>query len=101
MSDTALVPDKRKGKSQLKGDDLEAFANRIEGMLRQGKERTSIARLICRHMTGKDAKVAAMLIARWVSWRYGDPKQRHEHTGADGGPVVLYTIRFGNGDRDK
>ena len=92
----ALVPEKRNS-----ADDLENFAKRIEDMLRKGKNRTSVANLICRHLTGKDGKVAAVLLAKWVSWRYGDPKQRHEHTGADGGPVVLYTIRFGNGDRDK
>lgn len=96
MSKSALVPEKRNS-----ADDLENFAKRIEDMLRKGKNRTSVANLICRHLTGKDGKVAAVLLAKWVSWRYGDPKQRHEHTGADGGPVVLYTIRFGNGDRDK
>jgi hypothetical protein len=91
------VPDKRNS-----ADELEAFAKRIEAMLRKGQDRTSIARLICRHITGEDSKVAAVLLAKWVSWRYGDPKQRHEVTGANGGPVqhVVHTIRFGDGRRD-
>jgi hypothetical protein len=91
------VPDKRNS-----ADELEAFAKRIDAMIRKGKDRTSIALLICRHMTGEDAKVAAMLLTKWVSWRYGDPKQRHEHTGEGGGPLqhVVHTIRFGDGNRD-
>jgi hypothetical protein len=94
------VPDKRAGQRQLKLNDLERFAQRIDAMLRKGKDRTTIERLICRHLTGKDGKVAALLLAKWVSWRFGDPKQRHELTGADGGLLVVHTIRFGNGNGD-
>lgn len=76
------MPDKRNS-----ADALELFAKRIEEMLRKGKDRTTIERRICRLIMEADDKVAAVLLAKWVSWRYGDPKQRHEHTGADGGPI--------------
>ena len=76
-----------------KTDSLEEFAKRIEARLKQCKTSGSAERLICRLMTGEDQKVAAMLMAKWVTWRYGEPKQQHEVTGADGGPIT-HTISF-------
>lgn len=69
--------------------DLESFAKHIEQMLKKGKNRTTIANLICRHLTGEDPKVSAVLLAKWVEWRYGKPTETHKHTGPDGGPVQI------------
>lgn len=57
-------------------EELENFARRIERHLKNGGE--SIDRLVCRLLTGKDAKVAAHLAGKWVEWRYGKATERHE-----------------------
>lgn len=70
-----------------KADNLEAFAKRIAQRLKQANTAASTERLICRLMQGEDGKVAAMLLAKWVTWRYGEPKQSSEITGKDGEPL--------------
>lgn len=67
---SVLVREKRNS-----ADSLEAFAKRIETMLRKGGATDSIERLICRLMTGEDLKVAAALASKWVEWKYGKPKE--------------------------
>lgn len=57
-------------------EDLENFARRIERNLKNGGE--AIDRLVCRLLTGKDAKVAAHLAGKWVEWRYGKPTETHK-----------------------
>lgn len=83
----------------VKQENLEAFAKRIETRIKASAAGTdSMERLICRLMTGSDAKVAAVLASKWVEWRYGKPTERHEHTGAEGGPIS-HTIRFADGSK--
>lgn len=54
---------------------MEAFAKRIETMIRKGGATDSIERLICRLLTGDDTKVSAALAAKWVEWKYGKPRE--------------------------
>lgn len=82
---------------------LEGFAASIERRLQAAKKTGgpfAAQRLVCRLMTSKNEKIAAYMIAKWVSWRYGNPKETHEHIGEGGGPIV-HTIRFGNGNSDR
>jgi hypothetical protein len=52
--------------------ELERFACRVERHIKASGDQESMARLICRLMTNpKEPKVAAMLAAKWVDWRYG------------------------------
>lgn len=55
--------------------DLREFAEGIEAKLRIGSKPTTMQNLVCRLLTGKDAKVAASLAGKWVEWRYGKPGQ--------------------------
>jgi|SRR6266436_28983 len=69
-------------KGQNKLDDLEAFARRIERQILNSNLRDceNIERLFCRLMTNdKSPAVAAMLLSKWVEWRYGKAKETHEH----------------------
>lgn len=70
---TVLGPDKT--------DSLQAFAERIEARLKQCKTAGSAERLICRLMTGKDQKVAALMMGKWVEWRFGKAKETIQVTG--------------------
>ena len=68
--------------------DLREFAEGIETALRKGAKATSMQNLVCRHLTGKDVKVSAMLAAKWVEWMYGknatlEIKGRIEHEHFD------------------
>jgi hypothetical protein len=64
-------------------EDLKAFAQRIEMAVIKGriKDCESMERLICRILTkpDKNPAIAAMLACKWVEWRYGKPKETHEH----------------------
>lgn len=74
----------------VKQENLEAFAKRIETRIKASAAGTdSMERLICRLMTGSDVKVAGVLAAKWVEWRYGKATERHEVTGIGGGPMVV------------
>lgn len=67
---------------QGKTDNLEAFAKRIATRVRKGSEGTdSMELLICRLLTGQDAKVSAALAAKWAEWRYGKAKESIELSG--------------------
>jgi len=61
--------------------DLREFAEGIEAMLRKGKKPESIQRIVCRHLTGPDAKVSAVLAAKWVEWMFGKAKETLQVTG--------------------
>jgi hypothetical protein len=77
-----------------KRESLESFVARIETRLKQsGAYTDTLEKLICRHLTGVDAKVAAALVMKCVEWKYGKPTERHEHSGVDGG-VIEHTIKF-------
>lgn len=47
---------------------------------------------------GKGTANAVHVFMRLLEYRFGSPKQPHEHTGPDGGPIE-HTIRFGDGKR--
>lgn len=81
--------------AQGKTDNLEAFAKRIATRVRAGGGTDSMERLICRLLTGKDVKVAAMLASKWTEWRYGKPKEQIEHSGSIGftDALVKFTKR--------
>ena len=56
------------------------FARRIEkAIVKSGQGKMD--NLVCRLLTGDDTKVAAMLAAKWVEWRYGKALEKHEHSG--------------------
>jgi len=74
---------------------LDDFAKRVEAKIKASCGH-GMENLLCRLLTGDDVKVAAALAAKWVEWRYGKPTERHEVTGASGGPIE-HTIRFGDG----
>ena len=62
--------------AQGKTDNLEAFAKRIASRVKSaGANTDSMERLICRLLTGDDAKVAGHLAGKWVEWRYGKSPQ--------------------------
>ena len=80
---------------------LEAFASRIEKRLLKAGDTSTLENLVCRHLTNKkQPAIAARMIEKLVEWLYGKATERHEHTGAEGGPIE-HTIRFGDGERDK
>ena len=61
-------------------DSLERFAIRIEDRLRQGDGSITMEQLVCRALTNqKNPFVASGMLAKWVEWRYGAPKQHSEH----------------------
>lgn len=70
--DVVPVPEKRNS-----ADTLENFARRIEERIRIGRDNQPFAleRLICRLLTGKDLKVAAVMASRLVEWKYGKAKE--------------------------
>jgi hypothetical protein len=59
------------------GKTLEQFAKRIETHIRKSGNVESMEKLICRLLTGDDPKVAAILATKWVTWRFGEPTQKH------------------------
>ena len=82
---------------------LEAFATRIEQKLLKAGDTSTMENLVCRHLTNKkNPQIAARMLEKLVEWRYGKAKERHEHTGEDGGPVsVEHTIKFGDGKDER
>ncbi len=63
-----------------KAETLEMFARRIEtAILKAGHGKMD--NLICRLLTGDDPKIAAVMAAKWVEWRYGKATEKHEHSG--------------------
>lgn len=60
----------RRKRYNTKGD-LKQFALGIERRIAKSKGSDAMAQLICRLMTGDDIKVAAMMVSKWVEWRYG------------------------------
>lgn len=65
--------------AQGKTDHLEAFAKRIMTRLKAGGATDSLERIICRHLTGENEKVSAFMADKVVGWRFGKPKETHEH----------------------
>src|SRR5215469_14290810 len=90
-----LVPVQRNRKRRLSAKcNLEDFARGIELKLEQAAGRDAIANYICRLLTSKDEKIAALMWCKWVEWRYGKAKEHLEHTGPDGRPVPIQIISY-------
>jgi len=61
---------------------LTEFAIRIEKQIAKAQipDMENMERLICRLMTNtKIPGVAALMVGKWVEWRYGKPTEKHEH----------------------
>jgi hypothetical protein len=80
------------GKTNRKKKNLEDFARGIEAKLERGAGPDAIANYICRLLTSKDEKIAALMLCKWVEWRYGKARESLEHTGLDGRPVEIKII---------
>jgi hypothetical protein len=99
----ALTPVQRNRKRQLSAKgNLEDFARSIEPKLERAAGRDAIANYICRLLTSKDERIAALMWCKWVEWRYGKAKEYLEHSGQDGRPVQIQIISHipRPGDRD-
>jgi len=59
-----------------KQDNLESFAKRLETRIKAGEADDSMERQWCRLLTAADTPpvVKAMMLTKWVEWRYGKPK---------------------------
>jgi hypothetical protein len=75
-----------------KGRNLEQFAKRIESHIRKSGQVESMELLVCKLLTGEDVKVAAILAAKWVEWRYGKATETHEHS-------LKVELNIGDADR--
>jgi hypothetical protein len=81
-----------------KQESLESFAKRIETRIKAGLKGTdSMERLLCRLMTSKDMKVAALLGSKWVEWRYG--KATQPLSGQNGQPIHVLVEHIGTQDK--
>lgn len=58
---------------------LSEFAGVVERKLAKAKNPTSAANIVCRLMTSRDERIAALMTCKWVEWRYGKPKDNAEN----------------------
>jgi hypothetical protein len=74
---------------------LEDFAHRIEERLRQAGAQQSLVDQACRLIMHKDPRVSALMLCKWVEWRYGKAHEHVEHSGSQTINIVSYIPRPG------
>jgi hypothetical protein len=83
---------------------LEDFARGIEDKLCKSGDRDAIANRFCRVLMSNNERVAALMLCKWVEWRYGKAKEQLEHSGPGGTPIqiISYIPRPGslNGNQE-
>lgn len=68
---------------------LEDFAHRIEERLRKAGAQQSLVDQACRLIMHKDPRVSALMLCKWVEWRYGKAHEHVEHSGPNGTPIQI------------
>lgn len=85
-------------RSNTKHKTLEEFAREVEAKLIAAHGVDAAARYVCRLLTHKDPRIAALMWKVWVEWRYGKAREHPESAQGNTIQIINYVPRPGELD---
>lgn len=86
-----LVPARTNTKKRV----LDDFAAQVEEKLAKAKGPDAMAAIVCRLLTSKDQRISALMVCKWIEWRYGKPKENAESIRAFAIQIINHIPRPG------